>query len=129
MTCDMNNSSVKPKDIIDVVARNLRNLETLTLTTPEPLKGEEVKALAGLPHLKSVTLQCKFTMKSVSVLKSSERAVEVMKTFKDCARLVRLEISEVIQLFWYQCQIAQAAAMHKRKDFDMFIGGVQFRTW
>ncbi len=130
LTWDMSFSNVNPmRDVIDVVACNLRNLESLTISTHEPLTGEDVKALVSLPHLKSVTLQSKFTMKSVSVSKPSECAVEVMKTFKDCARLVRLEISGVIQLFWYRCQIAQAAAMYKRKDFDMFIGGVQFRTW
>ncbi len=125
MACNMIGSEINSKkDIIDVIARNLTNLESFTISTSEPLKGEEVNALVGLPHLKSVTLGYWFCEESIM----EECAVEVVKRFKDCTQLIQLDIDDIINMN-RSILVAEAAAMYNRKDFDMFIGGVQYRTW
>ena len=128
MTCVMDISDVNPKkDVIDVVACNLTRLESFTVSTYESLKGEDVNALVGLPHLKSVTLRHRFIKKSGSK-PPEDCAVEVVKRFKDCAQLVQLDIDDIN--IKNRCPvIAEAAVAYSRKDFDMFIGGVQYRTW
>ena len=108
------------KVAIDIVACNLRNLESFTISARKPLKGEDVNPLVDLPHLKSVTV----VKRSVT----EKFAVEVVKRLKNCAQLVQLEISELVEKNWSPF-IAEAAIMYNRKDFDMFISGVQYRTW
>ncbi len=127
MTCVLSVADVDPKeDVIDIVACNLANLESFTISTCASLNGEDVNALVGLPRLKSVTLRHRFSEKSVS--KPPEKgAVEVVKTLKDCAQLVELDIDD-INIKNQSPAIAEAALMYGRKDFDMFIGGVQYRT-
>ncbi len=134
MTCDMSFFHVNPcKDVIDVIGSNLTNLETFTTSTREPLKGEDVNALVGLPRLKYVTLRHLFSEECDS--QPLERcAVDVVNKFKDCAHLVQLEIIDFSILSPYRRghrsqRIAEAAVMYDRKDFDMFIDGVQYRTW
>ncbi len=134
LTCIVSLSARNPnKDIINVVAYNLRNLESFTLSTNTQLKGEYVNALVLLPHLKSVTLRAPCIKKS-DVKPAEECAVEVVKRLKDCVQLVQLDMDDIniknrrprgnrSQL------VAEAALMYDRKDFDMFIGGVQYRTW
>ncbi len=53
--------------------------------------------------------------------------MEVMNRFKDYAQLVQLEIDDINIKNGYPV-IAEAAAMYDREDFDMFVGGVQYRT-
>ncbi len=122
LTCLMGSSSVNPKEnIIDVAACHLTSLETFTLSTRKSLKGEDVDALVRLPCLKSVTLRRRYPEKSVL------KVVEVVKRLKHCPQLVQLDID---YNRWSRAPlIAEAAAAYNRKDFDMFIGGVQYRTW
>ncbi len=134
--CAAYSDNSRDKDIIDVVACKLRNLDSFTISTYEPLKGEAVSALVGLPRLKSVTLGLSYFCKAYPKI-SEECAVEVVKTLKDCAQLVQLEIEHwshrtiefVVVNRGKSFRIAEAAVMYDRKDFDMFIGGVQYRTW
>ncbi len=128
MTCVMGISDVDPrKDIIDAIARNLTNLESFTIWTYKSLKGKDVNALVGLSNLKCVTLRCQFIKKSAS--KPPEQcAVEVVERLRDCAQLTQLDIDD-INIANRSPAIAEAAAKYGRKDFDMFIGGVQYRTW
>ncbi len=124
---DMRFSHDNPKDIVDVMASNLRNLESFAISTGEPLKGEDVNALVGLPHLKFVALRRRVFHRPVSK-PPEECAVEVVKKFKDCAQLVQLDIED-INIKNRSKLVAEAAMMYGRKNFDMFIGGVQYRTW
>ena len=57
LTCFMSVSVNLDKVFIDVMAGNLTNLESLTILTPELLKGEDVNGMVGLSHLKSLTLR------------------------------------------------------------------------
>ena len=128
LTCVMGMSDVDPKKgIIDAIAYNLTNLESFIISTRKPLQAEDVNALVGLPRLKFVSLRHRFCEKSTSKL-PEEWAVEVVKRFKDCAQLVQLDIDD-INIKNRSLLIAAAAATYDRKDFDMFIGGVQYRTW
>ncbi len=115
------------EDIIDDIACNLTDLESLVISTSEPLKGEDVNALVDLPHLKSVTLRLRIYKESVAK-PAEECVVEIVKRLKYCAQLVQLDIDD-IYIKNRSPLIAEAAAMYRRKDFDMFIGGVQYRTW
>ncbi len=128
LTCILSLSEAKPnKDIIDVIACNVTNIESFTISTYKSLEGEDVNALVGLPRLKSVTLRQLFSEKSVA--KPPEVcAVEVVKRLKDCAQLVRLVIEDS-NIESQSHLIAEAAVTYGRKDFDMFISGVQYRTW
>ncbi len=113
---------VNPKDIINVISCSLGNLEYFTISTYESLKGEDFNGLNGLPHLKFVTLRCRYIKKSV--LQTPEQcAVEVANKFKDCAQLLQLDIDD-INIKNQSVPIAEAAVKYGRKDFDMFIGGV-----
>ncbi len=125
-TCIMSEHYVNPaKDIIDAVACNFKKLESLTIWTAS-LKGEDVDALVDLPRLKHVTLRpASF---NISPSKQPGYAVEVVKRFKDCVQLVQLEIHDMYNNYRSPI-IAEAAAMYGRRDFDMFIRGVQYRTW
>ncbi len=90
------------------------------------LKGEDLNALVGLPCLKSVTVHP--TRLNPFLSKYTEKCVvEMVNRLKDCAQLVQFEIVEHLKN--RSPLIAQAAATYKRKDFDMFIGGVPYRTW
>ncbi len=76
----------------------------------------------GLLRLKSATLRHWFCEQSIS----EKCAVEVVKRFKDCAQLIELNIE------WKQRKnrsplITEAAHMYGWKDFDIFIGDVQYR--
>ncbi len=125
LTCVMNQYDVNPaKDIIDVIACNLTNLESLTMWTVS-LKGEDVDALFDLPHLKSVTLRP--ACYNISISKHLQCAVEVVKRLKNCAQLVQLEIHGLYIKNRYP--LIAEAARYERTDFDMFIGGSQYRTW
>ncbi len=128
LTCVMNLSNVNlNNDIIDVIASNLTNLESLTISTDIQLKGDDVNALVDLPRLKSVSIRPPLFMKSIS--KPAEVcAVEIVNKLKDCAQLLQLDIHDVY-INRRSPLIAEAAVMYDRKDFDMFIGGVQYRTW
>ncbi len=86
-----------------------------------------MNALVDLPHLKSVTVL--HTRNNISFSKPPEvHAAEVVKSFKGCALLMELEI--VDNNLWNRSPlIAEAAAAYDRKDFDMFIGRTQYRTW
>ncbi len=57
-----------------------------------------------------------------------EYAVEIVKKLKNCVQLVQLEIADSI-LNYRSPRIAKTTAMYHRKNFDMFISGVQHRTW
>ena len=114
------------KYIIDVISCNLTNLESLTLSTDMLLNWENVNPLADLPHLKSLRLAGAFL--NIRGSKPEEYAVKIMKRLKDCAQLVQLEIDDE-NLKDYSPLIAEAAVLYKRKYFDMFICGVQYRTW
>ncbi len=128
MTCMIRQSDYIPcKDIIDAIAYNLTNLESLTVLTDEPLKGEDVNVLVALSHLKYVVLWHRFINQSVSGL-LEKYTVEIVERLKDCAQLMQLNINE-IYIKNRSPLIAEAAATYNRKDFDMFIGGVQYRTW
>ncbi len=128
VTCNMALSNVTPcKDVINVIAHNLKNLQSFHIAANTSFKGEDVSALVNLPHLKSVTLRCPFAMNSL-FLPPVEGAVEVMKKLRNCAHLVQLAIDDTNR--WDRSLlIAEAAVTYGRKDFDMFIGGVQYRTW
>ncbi len=127
LTCGVNKSDVNPtKDIVDVIACSLTNLESLTIFTFEPLKGEDVSALVALPRLASVAIRPPFYVES-DPKRAEECAVEIVKKLKDCEQLVQLEIVDRNIKNRFPL-IAEAAVMYKRKDFDMFIGGVQYRT-
>ncbi len=124
--CDVNSN----KDIIDDIASSLRNLESLTLSTDTELEGEDVNALLDLPRLKFVTLRPSFCTTSVSM---EERVVELMRKFKLCAQLLQLDIDDIDIKNGHppgnrSRLIAEAASMYGRNDFDMFIGGLQYRT-
>ncbi len=128
MTCWTGRTLVDLKrDIIDVIACNLTNLESLTISTYMTLDGGHVDALVDLLHLKSVTLRRDNTLSS-NFKFAEGRAVEVVNTFNHCAQLSQLEIDNV-HLKKRSQLIAEAAVTYDRKDFDMFIGGVQYRTW
>ncbi len=123
---------ISNKDVINAIAHNLTNLESFTFSTCELLKGEHVNVLVGLPHLKCVTIRGPFCRRR-SLKPPEERAVEFVKIFKDCAKLSQLDIDDID---FVDCNVenqsqlfAEAAAMYDRKDFDMFVGGVQYRTW
>ncbi len=112
------------KDFIDAIASNVTNLENLVFRTEIQVKADNVKALVDLPHLKSVSLQHEFYLESGA----EKCALEVVKRLKNCAQLVQLEMGS-INIENRSAFIAEAAVMYNRKDFDMFIGGVQYRTW
>ena len=115
------------KDIIDAIAGNLRNVESFTMSTYEPLKSDDVDVLVDLPHLRSVIFAPAF--RNMPASEHPEKCVvEVVNKLKDCPTLVLLEFTDASLKNWSSI-IAEAAAMYKRKDFDMFIGGVQYRTW
>ena len=116
----------RSKNIIDAMACNLRNIESFTISTREPLNGVDVYSLVGLAHLKSVKLQRQSNESSWKLLENC--AVEVVKRLKDCAQLVQLEI-DGNNMKDRSTLIAEAAVMYNRKDFDMFIGNYQYRTW
>ncbi len=128
MTCIARTFDVSlNKSIIDGVARNLTSLESLTMSADTPFEVTIVNALVDLPHLKSVTLRAP-SFKNLFARPAEECAVEVVKRLKDCTQLVQLEIDDGNIKHRSQL-IAEAAAMYGRKDFDMYIGGVQYRTW
>ncbi len=125
LSCIVRTSDVNfSKEMIDMMICYLTSLESFTISTQSLLKGEDVNALVDLPHLKSVTLRHWFSEESVA----EKRAVEVVKRFKDCAQLMHLEIDD-FNLKNRSSLIAETAVTYGRKEFDMFIGGVQYRTW
>ena len=131
LTCSTRTSDANlNKTIIDAVARNLTNLQSFTIETYETLIGEDVGALVDLAHLESMTIRYLLALQSVPQPSrlSEECAVEVVRKLKDCAQLVQLEIYDT-ELFRGSRRIAEAAVMYHRKDFDMYIGNVQYRTW
>ncbi len=86
------------------------------------LSEEEVYPLVHLPHLKSLAFRP--PRLTVSFSKPAEDwVVEIVKRFKDCVRLVQL-IIHCDNLKYRSALIAD-----RLKDFDMFGGGVQYRTW
>ncbi len=124
LTCFIDPPDVnRIKDIIDSIACHLTNLESFTMFATS-LKGKYLNALVDLPYLKSVCLSLSFSKRP------ERRAVNLMESLKDCAQLTQLEL-EIFDLNLKNRSpaIARAAATYKRKDFDMFIGGVQYRTW
>ncbi len=128
ITCGTELSSrILDKDIVDVVASNLTNLESFTILTHESLKGEDVSALLALPHLKFVSFQCKFINESVVTKPVEDCSVEVVETLKDCAHLAQLEI-DVENIGSRAQTYTEAPAVYKRKDFDIYMGGVQYQT-
>ncbi len=156
LTCviDLSDYGFHPKkDSVDALACNLRHVKSLTISTHTPLRGEEVSGLVGLPHLKFVTLRREPSFSKWMSRIQEVYAAEVVKTLKDCGQLVQLEISAMIKNedpyrpldeAPVMCDrkdfddnniknrshlIAEAAVMYGRKDFDMFIDGVQYRTW
>ncbi len=127
LTCFVSRDVNPDKVIIDAMAGNLTNLESLTISTSELLTAEDVNGLVGLPHLKSVTIRRRVIKKPIS--KEPETfAVAIVKMLKDCAQLMQLEIVD-INLQNRSLLIAEAAVMYKREDSDMYIGGVQYWTW
>ena len=92
--CRMFRPDVIPvKVVIDAMACNLTNLESMTVSTRELMKGDDVNALAGLPRLKSVTLRRLFS-KQLACESPEECAAETVKRLKGCAQLVQLEIDD-----------------------------------
>ncbi len=126
LTCVVDLRSLnRPRDVINPMACNLRNLESLTIWT-EFLKGKDVKALVDLPLLKSVTLRP--ARHNTSISRHPEKcAVKVVKRFRHCAQLVQLEILGACIKNW--APLVAEAATYARRDFDIFIGGTQYRTW
>ncbi len=124
LTCTRRYPSVEPKDTIDAMTCNLRNLESFTIETNEPLKAEDVNALVNLPRLKYVTIRQDPSRKPIA----EACAVEVVKKLAHCAHLVQLEISGLYLDNWSQI-IAEAAVMYDWKDFDLFIDQEQYRIW
>ncbi len=126
MTCDVGVSGGETrKDVVDMIGRNLTNLESLTMSTRTPLKGKDVDALVDLLHLKYVKLQHRLLSEDRVVEK---RAVEVLKRLKDCAQLLQIDIAGAVLKNKSQ-RIAEAVAMYGRRDVDLFIAGVPYRTW
>ncbi len=108
------------KNISDVVACNLTMLESFILSTLVQLKGEDVNELVDLLHLTYLTISQQRAVE--------KRVVEVVKRLKNCAQLVQPEIHS-LNMKNRPALIAEAAMMHKRKDLDMFVGSVLYRTW
>lgn len=127
LSCDIGLSKMDPKkDIIDLVASTSRNLESFSISTYQTLQGEDVRALVDLPLLKHVTLRCRFFKKQSA--KSAEMcAIEVVNKFKLCPQLMSLEIDDM-NIKNRSSLVANAAYLYGQRNFDMFVGGVQYAT-
>ncbi len=128
MACTLDYSDAEQnKHIIDAIASHLTNLESLTISARKPLQGEDVNALVRLPRLKAVALRHQWFFSSLP--KPQEQfAVEIVEILKHCAPLVQLYIDSLYIKNRSQ-RIAEAAVAYRRKHFDMFICGIQYRTW
>ncbi len=127
MACCVSISDLNPASIIDAIASSLTNLESISIETVLQLNGDDVKALVKLPHLKVVKLW-RGCYNIWEPNPAEECAVEIVKKLKDCVQLVQLDIDDG-NIKSRSRAIADAAVMYRRKHFDMFVSGVQYRTW
>ena len=125
--CHVSTCVFNPVNIIRAIARNLARIESISITTVFQLKADDVRALINLPHLKYVRIW-RGCYNSSAANPAEKHALQIVKNFKDCTQLVQLEIDDV-NIRNRSSAIAEPAAMYHRTDFDMFIGGVQYRTW